>query len=99
MSWFSWFIKSDRMETFRRLIVKAIKLLIGRIVDDLWPIVKEEVEKAELTNLSGIDKWKMAMQGIKNRIGEISIPGYILAILIEVAVAEIDPKLPTSDGS
>jgi hypothetical protein len=91
MSWFQEMLYG-KLGLFRRLILKAIGLLIGRITNDLYAVVKNAVVAAEKTNKKGWEKWEIAYKDIQKNLHGTSYPEYIISILIELVVSEINPK-------
>ena len=94
ISWLGRLFQNSIKNKFVALILKAINLALGKISTDLYAVVKDEVKKSEETGKSGWDKWQIAYDGIRKRLGGVSVPEYIISILIEVAVSEVDPKIP-----
>ena len=91
MGWFDWVFKKDVIQIFKSIIIKAVKLFLGKVVGEVYGIVHEEVIKAEGTGQSGWNKWEIAYKGIKKRVKSVDVPEYLLSILIEVAVSELKP--------
>lgn len=92
MSWLSSWLRRDSTKLVLSLVQKLIRVIVGKVADDLEKIALEEVKKAEASGLSGIEKYKMALSGIKGRPQYRDLPQYVLNIAIESAVAVVDWK-------
>ena len=88
MSWFSNWWKTDATQTFIKLVVKAMRLWLGSIVDTLWIISQEEVRKVEdeQGTLSGHEKAIAVLSNVRARLGSTKVRTMYLKLLIEAAV-------------
>jgi len=89
-SWFLSWWQSDARKIFTAFILKALRVFLGSVADRLQSIAKEEVDKAEATGKSGIDKYKIAFSGIRERIKDASVTIPMINLAIESAVIALD---------
>lgn len=90
MSWLTDWFRRDKTQMFIKLITKIALVMLGRVGDDIFNIVRECVIHAEQAGGAGETKWKNAMNCIKKKIGEpTGVAKYLIKIFIEAAVIEI----------
>ena len=96
MSWLSDLVNgvfgADKRKKFVALLLAAVRVFLGKVTGEIYQIVLTEVVAAEHTNETGWAKWKMAYEAIRKKITDKNIPEWLISILIESAVSEIDPK-------
>ena len=68
MSWLSSFFRKDSVKQILNFGKMILRLLLGKLADDLQRIAMEEVQKAEQSGKSGSDKYRAAYEAIKNRL-------------------------------
>ena len=92
MSMWSLFIRSDKGKLFASLILKALKIFLGRVGEDLVRSAKDAVKEAELSGRDGTSKYKMAYESIKEDLRHTNIAEYFINLAIEAAVISIKEK-------
>lgn len=96
MSKFSKFIgglfTKDRKAQFTKLIISAVTLFLGNVGKDVHRLVEKWVKQAEQSTLTGPQKFQYAYDGIKKDLQGISVPEYLVRMLIEACVATISEK-------
>lgn len=78
------FFNKDSVKTILKIGEKVIKMLVARGVDDLQRIAWQEVQNAESTGKSGLDKYEMAFKAVKKRFPEVKES--VINLAIEMAV-------------
>lgn len=71
MSWLSSFFRKDSVKLILDMGVAILKLLIGRVAENLQEIAKQEVDKAEASGKTGLEKYEAAFKGVKARFPEM----------------------------
>ena len=84
MSWFSNWLKSDSVKSILKLAERILKLIIGRVAEDVQRIAYEEVKIAEASGKDGLDKYEAVFKAMKKRFP--SIKDSALNYAIEAAV-------------
>lgn len=78
------FFNRDSVKAILKIGEKVIKMLVARGVDDLQRIAWQEVQSAESTGKSGLDKYEMAFKAVRKRFPEVKES--VINLAIEMAV-------------
>ena len=71
MSWLSKFLRRDSVKIILKMGERILKLIIGKVAEDVQRIAWAEVKKAEESGADGLDKYQMAFKALKKRFPDI----------------------------
>ena len=71
MSWFSNFLRKDTVKMILKLGEKLLKIVVGKTAQNLQYIASREVERAEASGKSGLDKYEAAFKGVRSSFPEL----------------------------
>lgn len=86
--WWGSFFSKDNVSAFLNLALKIMKMIIGRVANDLNRIAQEEVARAEASGKSGTEKYEAAFKAIRARFPELRESAINLAIELGVNALE-----------
>lgn len=71
MSWFSVFFRKESVQAILKLGAQILKVIVGKVAEDVQRIAWEEVKIAEQSGKSGADKYEMAFKALRKRFPDI----------------------------
>ncbi len=93
MSWFSWFIRQDKVQLFLKILLKAAIVVGGQVCQDAMNIVKKNVIAADSEDIPGYKKFEMVYKQSLSELGDpVGVMKYIIKIFIEAVVIDLKEK-------
>ena len=84
------FFAKDSVKAVLKIGIKLLKAFGIAVAEKLQDVANEEVYKAELTGKDGLEKYKLALKGVRSRFPELKESALNLAI--EIAVNALTNK-------
>lgn len=95
MSWLTSFWGQEKTQVFAKLIVKAAMLFLGKVARDTYELCLKCVRGVEETypNKPGVDKFALVQKAVLDELRGISVPKYLVNLLIEAAVTVVKEEM------